>query len=156
MVDAEGKRPVGRLADIESNAVLKSGVYTSAGPAPKEAARGRVLVFAGLFVMITASSSLYSLLAPFFPLQAEEKGVSTMLVSPISLSPRGKSAKLRQSPTKVLVLIEPLIGADGRHLRRLRNGGLYLLSTVRRPHGCDWTEAAHVCRCVPWKHWRCD
>jgi hypothetical protein len=42
--------------------------------------RSRSLLFAGLFVMITASSSLYSLLAPFFPTQAEDKGVSTILV----------------------------------------------------------------------------
>lgn len=76
--------PVGQLSDIEAaSKLLKSGTYTSTEVKTddRKEARGRVLVFAGLFVMITASSSLYSLLAPFFPLQAEEKGVSTMLVS---------------------------------------------------------------------------
>lgn len=116
MTDVTSK---GFPADVEiASNRLKSGSYKASSSQKLKGgsneARGRALVFAGLFVMITASSSLYSLLAPFFPMQAEEKGVSTMLVSrPASMAPlpciAGRSHCSLPSQTGVIFAVFALV-----------------------------------------------
>ena len=87
--------PMAKKGDPEAGvAPASSGLGTSdSDTSVVVLPRARGAIFAGLFTMIMASSSLYSLLAPFFPTQAEDKGVSTMLVRPAARTPpfcRGK------------------------------------------------------------------